>query len=265
MAGRPIWYELMTPDPASVAPFYRAVLGWNVQDATPMPNGSEYRTIGRADGGAAGGILTLTRDMQSAGARPLWLPYFHVDDVDESVAAASMHDARTWLPPRNIPGAGRVAMLADPQGAPFYLMKPTPPPGRPDAVSDVFDAKKAGHCRWNELVTAHALPAQVFYMELFGWRIEDKMDMGPNGDYLFIDCGSERIGAITPVLAPAVQPCWILYFGVADVERACAAVTANGGTIARDLTEIPRDEFSCIVSDPSGALLGLVGPKKSKG
>src|SRR4051794_4297220 len=115
MAGRPIWYELMTPDPHSVAPFYRAVVGWSIpHDAAPMPNGGEYRTISRADGGSAGGVLTLTAPMQSMGARPGWLPYFHVDDVDASVAKATQLDAPTWMAPRTIPGAGRMAMMADP-------------------------------------------------------------------------------------------------------------------------------------------------------
>src|SRR6187401_509501 len=56
VAGRPIWYELMTPEPGAVAPFYRAVTGWEIPAAGhPMPNGSEYREIQREDGGFAGG------------------------------------------------------------------------------------------------------------------------------------------------------------------------------------------------------------------
>ena len=39
MASRPIWYELITPDARSVAPFYSAVLHWNIPDAaTKMSN-----------------------------------------------------------------------------------------------------------------------------------------------------------------------------------------------------------------------------------
>src|SRR5688572_9798567 len=87
MAGRPIWYELMTPDPAAVAPFYRATLDWEIPPAGDgMPNGSEYRLIGRADGGTAGGVLTLTANMQAHDAKAGWTPYFHVDDVDAAAA-----------------------------------------------------------------------------------------------------------------------------------------------------------------------------------
>jgi len=263
MAGKPIWYELMTPDPRSVAPFYRAVVRWTIPDeAAPMPNGSEYRSIGRADGGSAGGVFTLTSDMKTAGAKPGWLPYFHVLDVDASVAKATQLDAPTWMPPRTIPGAGRIAMLADPLGAPFYLIAPTPPPDKPDAQSDLFDAKKAGHCRWNELATTNAPVAGLFYKNLLGWNIDEKMSLGTDGDYLFIDCGKERIGAISPTTKPAAQPCWLLYFGVEDVRRARDAVKPNGGTLVRDLTEIPGDEYSFVATDPSGALVGFCGPQK---
>jgi predicted enzyme related to lactoylglutathione lyase len=41
MTGMPIWYELMTPDPAGVAAFYRAVGGWDIPaQGNAMPNGS---------------------------------------------------------------------------------------------------------------------------------------------------------------------------------------------------------------------------------
>ncbi len=85
MAGSPIWYELMTPDPGAVAPFYRATLGWDIPgDSMTMPNETEYRMIGREDGGNAGGALTLAPQMAEGGARPGWMVYFNVDDVDAS-------------------------------------------------------------------------------------------------------------------------------------------------------------------------------------
>jgi len=262
MAGRPIWYELMTPDARSVAPFYRAVLGWTIPDnGTKLPTGSEYRMISRADGGAAGGLLTLTRDMQSGGAQPGWLPYFHVDDVDKAVASAAKLGGKTWMPPQDVPGAGRIAMLSDPQGAPFYAMKPTPPPGRPDAESDLFDVKKSGHCRWNELVTSDALAAGPFYKSLLGWSIDEKMSMGSAGDYLFIDCAKTRIGAIGPMIKQAATPFWLLYFGVDNIARAHAAATKSGGKVVRETSQIPGGEYTFVATDPAGGLVAFVGPR----
>jgi predicted enzyme related to lactoylglutathione lyase len=254
----------MAPDPRKVAPFYSALLSWDIANgASKMPNGSEYHMIDRPDGNPAGGVLTLTSDMQRGGARPGWLPYFDVDDVDGAVAKAAKLDGHATMPAQTIPDVGRIAMLADPKGAPFYLIKPTPPPERQNETSDVFDAEKAGHCRWNELLTNNATAAKSFYKDLLGWKIDDKMSMGKDGDYLFLDCAQERIGAISPTTAPAARPCWLPYFGVEDVERSSAMVTTNGGKLVRDLTEIPGDEYSFVATDPSGALVGFCGPKKS--
>ena len=258
--GGPIWYELMTPDPAAVAAFYRTTLGWEIPaEGHPMPNGSAYREIKRTDGGFAGGVLTLTPSMASGGAHPGWLTYFNVDDVDASVRRAEGLGASVHMPPTTMEGVGRMAMLADPQGAPFYLMTPTPPPGNPDAKSDVFEPMKAGHCRWNELNTTDAAGALAFYTALFGWTAGMAMPMGPAGDYQFIEASGVPIGAISP--CQGKPSAWLPIFGVADIVSARAAAAASGGTIVDDIQEIPGGEFALSCTDPSGAALGFVGPK----
>ena len=100
--------------------------------------------------------------------------------------------------PRDI-GVGTIAMVADPQGAPFYLMDPVPPADQPDARSDVWDREKPGHCRWNELATTDAPAAKDFYTALLGWKSENSMPMGERGDYLFVECEGNQIGAINSV------------------------------------------------------------------
>ena len=59
MADKFFWYELMTPDPDGAKAFYDKVVGWNIGE--PMPGPMDYRMIGRADGGNAGGVLTLAK------------------------------------------------------------------------------------------------------------------------------------------------------------------------------------------------------------
>ena len=149
-AGSFIWYELMTPDPAGSKRFYDAVVaGWTIE---AQPSGEmDYRMIVRSDGGHSGGVLRLTEEMQRHGARPCWLGYLGVPDVDAAVARVEEDGGRTLMPGHDIPGVGRIAMVADPDGAPFYLMTPTAPAGRPDAESDVFSVDRPQHVRWNEL------------------------------------------------------------------------------------------------------------------
>jgi uncharacterized protein len=263
--GRPIWYELMTPDPRAIAPFYRAVLGWEIAaEGTKNPNGSEYRIIGRADGGSEGGVLTLTPMMSEGGAKPGWLPYFYVDDVDEAQATAATLGAKIWMAASTIDGVGRMAMLGDPQGAPFYLMKPTPPPGNPDAESDVFKSKAPGHCWWNELETTDEPAATAFYKGLFGWGTDQTMPMGEHGDYRFIEQGGEQIGAINPWMADYMTVGWLPYFGVANIDAAKAAAEATGGTVTHDIHQVPGGDFIFTATDPAGAPVAFVGPKGAR-
>jgi len=261
VAGRPIWYELMTPDPGAVGAFYGATLGWDVQaQTTASASGGPYAMIGRADGGFAGGVLTLTQAMQDGGGRPGWLPYFHVDDVDAAVAKAKDLGGQVWMPPMEM-GVGTIAMLGDPQGASFYLMDPVPPEGQPDAQSDVFQPKAPGHCWWNELETTDEPGATAFYKALFGWNTDQAMPMGDKGDYRFVAAQGEQIGAINPWMADYMRVGWLPYFGVADIDAAKAAAEANGGAVTHDVHEVPGGDFIFTATDPAGAPVGFVGSK----
>ena len=262
MSGTPIWYELMTPDPAAVARFYRAVLGWEIPaEGHDMPNGSQYREIGRASGGFAGGVLTLTPQMAGGGARPGWMTYFDVDDVDAAVAKAENLGASVHMPPMTMDGVGRMAMLADPQDAPFYVMDPTPPPDKPDAQSDVFQPNTPGHAWWNELQTTDEPGSTGFYTELFGWDAGNAMPMGDKGDYRFVEAGGKALGAINPWMPDWMPVAWLPYFGVADIDAARSAAEAEGATIRHEIHQVPGGDFIFTCTDPAGAPLGVVGKR----
>jgi uncharacterized protein len=138
--GSFIWYELMTPDVDAAKAFYDSVVGWSIAATSDFPNG--YRMIERRDGKFAGGILPLTDEMQSHGAHPAWLGYIGVSDVDALATAVEGDGGKVLMPPFDIPGTGRVALLADPQGAPFYVMR-----GASDEDSDVFSTDQPQHVR----------------------------------------------------------------------------------------------------------------------
>jgi len=250
----------MTPDPAAVAPFYNATLGWDIQGiGTETQSGHPYWMIGRDDGGFAGGVILLTPEMTVAGGRPLWLPYFHVKDVEGVAEQAKGLGAHIWMAPMQTP-QGTMAMLSDPQGASFYLMNPKPPEGQPDAQSDVFEPNTPGHCWWNELETTDEPAATAFYTALFGWRADNTMPMGDKGDYRFIEQDGP-LGAINPWMADYMKVGWVPYFGVADIAAAHEAAKANGGTVHQDIHEVPGGDQIFIAADPAGATVGFVGKK----
>ena len=80
-------------------------------------------------------------------------------------------------------------MVADPQGAAFYVMKPIPPEGRENEASDVFSSDRDGRVSWNELSTSDPAAARHFYGEQFGWTSDDFVDMGEHGEYRFFAPG----------------------------------------------------------------------------
>lgn len=262
-AGGFIWYELMTTDPDAAARFYGEVVGWSIAaHSDPDAGAQDYRMIARSDGGMAGGVLKLTSDMTDQGARPAWFGYLHAADVDATIAAIEADGGEVQMPATDLP-VGRIAIVVDPQGAPFYLMKPNPPAGQPDAQSDVFSVDQPQRVRWNELQSSDADASAAFYTRHFGWTQQGDMDMGPMGKYRFIQHDGVAIGAIMPKLPVVPHSIWSFYIGIDDIDRAAAAVTAGGGTINGAITEIPGGEFSVHASDPQGAAFGLVGPRKS--
>ncbi len=117
-SGAFAWTELNTRDLAAAKDFYTNVFGW-------MPNemdmgGMSYTEYKLGDHSVAG--MMAMPEMVPAEVPAYWLVYFAVDDTDAVVAAATGAGATTLLPPTDIP-PGRFAVLSDPEGAAFAVIK----------------------------------------------------------------------------------------------------------------------------------------------
>jgi uncharacterized protein len=119
--GTNIWNELVTPDFDNAAQFYAATLGMGIEQQD-MPDGSGAYSMLTVGGKTVAGSMTP----QAAGVPPHWNVYFNVDDVDASVAKAKELGAVEIAPAFDVEGIGRMAVLADPQGAAFNLMQNPP-------------------------------------------------------------------------------------------------------------------------------------------
>lgn len=202
--------------------------------------------------------MPISAEMAEHGARPAWLGYIAVDSVDASVASITVAGGSVMMPAMDIPGVGRIAMVADPHGAPFYIMTPI---GEGESHAFSKDRPRIGHCAWNELITPDQAASWAFYGKHFGWVMDGEMDMGPMGSYQFI-AHDGMLGAMmkgTPEMGP---PHWNQYFRVADIDAAVAAVKAGGGSVIMGPMEIPGGDFSLNGIDPQGAHFGLVGQRK---
>jgi uncharacterized protein len=126
--GTLCWTELLTPDPAAAASFYRAVFGWVTHD---VPMGDFIYTLIRPNGTGEdshqGGIMPISPEMAAAGTTPSWLPYFEVADCDATVAKAAEYGGTVSMPAQDVPQAGRMAWLTDPAGAPFAVITSVAP------------------------------------------------------------------------------------------------------------------------------------------
>lgn len=258
-----IWYELLTSDADAAGDFYGKVVGWTSTSAGQP--GMDYRFFSSGDGSdtkdGVGGYMAITPEMAEGGAHPGWVGYIAVDDVDASLASITGAGGSVLMPAMDLEGVGRMAMVADPQGVPFYVMK-----GTSDEGSHSFAAMepKLGHCAWNELSTSDPEAAKAFYGAQFGWSKDGEMDMGPLGKYEFLKASGGRfaLGAVMPKMPEMPVSMWSFYFRVLDIDRAAEAIKANGGTMLMEPMEIPGGEFSLNAIDPQGAAFGLVGPRK---
>lgn len=191
-----IWYELITSDPDAASTFYGSMLGWSIRDSG-MPD-MDYRIASAADSSIAG----MMRPPAGASMPSAWLGYIGVDNVDGAVASIRGAGGAVHMEPRDIPGVGRLAFVADPQGALFYVMK-----GESALESSAFsyDAPRPGHCAWNELATSDPAAAMDFYCTRFGWAKDGEMDMGPMGAYEFLrHAGRAPAGSMKGMLVPAI-------------------------------------------------------------
>ncbi len=246
--GTPVWYELMTPDPDAAQGFYGKILGWSVSDSG-MP-GMDYR-IAKAGEAMVAGMMRPPTD----GIAPNWTIYFAVENCDSAVAAAQTAGASVCMEPTDIPGVGRFATLADPQGAAFCILQ-----GVGDGDGQAFDQKKTGHGNWHELMSSDPKAALAFYGRLFGWKPSTAHDMGSMGIYQVFSHQGQDIGGMMG-LGNAPMPCWLPYFGVNGIGAAMARITANGGTTVMGPREVPGGAFILVAQDPQGAVFALVGPK----
>lgn len=101
--------------------------------------------------------------------------------------------------------------------------------------------------------------AQAFYGKLFDWKTHD-LPM-PDGKYTSIDVGKGTGGAMHAATLPGEHAsAWLPYVEVDDVKAATKKAVSLGGKIIKDVTEVPKMGAMSIISDPTGANLGLWQP-----
>jgi predicted enzyme related to lactoylglutathione lyase len=250
--SRFVWYELLTTDTAGAKAFYGDVAGWTMQDA-PMP-GMTY-TLVSAGADQVAGLMATPQELLDIGVRPCWTGYVGVANVDASAEEVKRLGGQVRRPPEDIPGVGRFAIIADPQGAVIALFHAD------QAAPDWAAPGAPGHFGWHELYTDDVEKGFAFYQALFGWRKDQALEMGGMGTYQLFAIGDRVCGGMMGRPPAFPMSAWLYYVNVPDIDSASARAKAGGGTIHNGPEEVPGGDWIVQAQDPQGAQFALVGKR----
>lgn len=248
-----VWYELMSTDPAAAATFYSQVVGWTVTDAgMPMP----YSLLNVGEHHIAG-LMGMPPEAP-AGMPPVWTGYVAVPDVDAAAARIQAAGGQVCRPPEDIPGVGRFAVVADPQGATLCVYTDKSGSAAPQGPAP----GTAGTVGWHELMAADGAAALPFYAEQFGWTAAEAIDMGPMGTYQLFSAGAQPIGGMMTKPPEMPVPAWAYYFNVPAIDAAVERIKAGGGQVVNGPMEVPGGSWIVNAVDPQGGMFSLVAPQR---
>ena len=262
--GVPCWVDTTQPDPDAALPFYGGLFGWEFENVMPEGSDDGKYMIGRIRGGDAAAVASIP-----AGAPPMarWNTYVWVDSADETAAKARDAGGAVAMKPFNVMDAGRMAVLADPEGAVFCIWEAKEHKG-------AGVVNEHGSLNFNGLATRDLDAAKAFYGAVFGWTTlasaGDSMWTLPGyGDHLeesspglrqqmtemgapegFIDV----VAAITPVAEdePDTPAHWSVTFAVDDADATAAKALELGGEVVAGPFDAPWTRLA-VIRDPQGA------------
>ena len=260
--GVPCWADTAHADPAAVLPFYEAIFGWTFENAMP-PGADGAYYIGRIRGGDVAAIGSAPEGTSAAA----WNTYVWVDGADDAATRARDAGGSIVSEPFDVMDAGRMAVLADPEGAAFCVWQPQNHKG-----SQIVN--EHGSVNFNNLATRDHHRAEEFYRAVFGWKVltmpsglawtlagyGDHLEAGAPGTRArmaemgapdgFIDV----VAAIEPIAdSDRVTPAhWSVTFAVDDVDKAAATAEDHGGTVVVGPVDAPWSRMA-VISDPQGA------------
>lgn len=248
--GRFVWYELLTTDTGASQRFYTELIGW---DTASWRTDDQPYMLWMNRQQQVGGLMELPE--LGAGAAPHWLGYVSTPDCDASVALASQLGARTLMPSMDVPQVGRIAVIADPQGAVIGIFTPL------EEHADEDRDPRVGEFSWHELVTTDHAAAFPFYEKIFGWARTEAMELGELGVYQMYGRNGRSLGGMFNRSPDIPGPMWLYYIRVDDVDAAAAKIRKLGGRVVLDPKDVPDGGRIVQALDPQGAMFALYSRK----
>jgi uncharacterized protein len=245
LPGKFVWFDHVSKDPKRAQAFYGEVLGWSVRPFQMGPNFT-YDMIYLGEN-MIGGYGAPKDDGPAR-----WESCVSVEDVDAAARAATAQGGRVLEAPASLEGVGRLAKIADPQGAALWIIENSngDPPDGP---------APHGGFLWDELHTPDPKAALAFYEKVVGFTHRSQ-EMGPGGTYHIIGRGGTDRGGVTHHLRPGQRPHWLPYICVDDADATLARARKHGATVEFGPEDIPGAGRSGVISDPTGAFVAFLKP-----
>lgn len=244
--GQWIWQELLTGDPEAATGFYAQAFGWTV---ARRGVGSRAYRLAQREGRPVAGLVRI--DDRPDGRTPpaRWIGLMSVPDVDAAVARVTQAGGRVLAGPGVQLGRGRVALLSDPEGAAFGVIRTV------DADPEDREPRD-GEWLWRELWAGDAGRMAAWYRDLGNYGLRRLVHPGDQDEWVLSSGDTPRAGVIVRP-EPARFSAWLPYLRVADLAATMRAVTAAGGRVLLEPSPQRRGGRVAIVADPQGAPLGL--------
>lgn len=246
--GKFVWVDLITPDVAGARQFYGSLFGWSFAQ---LGTGRGAYTLAYQAGEPVGGLAEReAKPGQERQAR--WVAFMSVADVTASARRVTDQGGRLLIPSRAVDGRGDMAIVADPDGAPFGLIR--------SASGDPEDfAAGPGEWIWALYQSPDATRAAAFYQDLGGYEViaDERFPATPH----FLLAAQGYLRASLAELPPdrlGLKPDWLYFVRVADVTASVAkAVQLGGRVVLADSPQVLSGRVA-VITDPGGAPLGLM-------
>lgn len=246
-----VWFDLMSTNPEASLRFHTELLGWEV---TVRDMGGYDYPMFSGSGHGIGGLVTLD---PGAGIPSHWVAYLECGDVDGTVERVKALGGQGCVPPTDIPGVGRFAVVEDPQSAIFS------PFASHHGDSPIPAQAKVGQVCWSELMTPDVNHAAAFYSALCGWDSDHaEMLMGDEVvHYRVMSHRGSRFAGIMPMPEGTnARPLWMNYIKVEDVDDVAARAQVLDGKVHISPRHLPSVGRFAMLSDPAGAVLSVCSP-----
>ena len=243
--GRWVWAELISDNVDAAKTFYQEVFGWKFESTG---SGKDAYTLVRVDGRPIAGIVHLAKPADAVQSAR-WLPFMSVPDAARATQQAADAGGRVLLPSKALPGRGDVAVLADPEGAIFGVIRSVS--GDP---ADMFPFENAWI--WLELWAKDAAKMAEFYRPLGGYTVARQEGPGDRPELHLVMGGFPRAGVLEIERAD-VPSTWLSYVRVKDIHKAVAGIERAGGRIIVPPSPEIRNGKVALFLDPLGAAVAV--------